>query len=262
VVNVARFEAALTTTLANASPDEIRRGVAALKSELACPAGTAAAVSAVKRIVNDYRTEDAVDAKALFQDLAEAIEDFPACIVAELQNPKVGILRTAKFRPNVAELVEWCERRLGCYERALERAHDVLRHHERAELERVAAEAAEAQWRERKAKEAAAARAEAAVQARLAAMPQSHNRALRVGEQRAREAWEWAMAKALRGRADLIEPYLSILAENPDLRDFATTQENLYAGTGWPELCKRLLHSGESKCPRKSREGYAVTGQK
>jgi hypothetical protein len=242
VSDVARFELALLTTLASRSADEIRGAIAGLKAQLASPAGPAGARAAVKRIASSYRPEEAIDPKALFADMAEAIEDFPARVIADLQDPKVGIIRVSKFRPVPAELVEWCEGRLRDYERALERAQEVLWRHERADLERAAAEAAETQWIEREAREAEAARLEADVQATLAAMPQPHNRPLRIGEQRARQAWEWAMAKALRSRADLVDPCLAILADNPDLRDFATTAENRYARTGWSELSKRLFN--------------------
>src|SRR5215211_1561511 len=91
--DIAHFELALMTSVAVTPPDEIRRSVAALKVELAHPAGPTAARVAVKRILTAYRAEDAVDPKALFEMMAEAVEDFPACIVEELHSPKVGIIR-------------------------------------------------------------------------------------------------------------------------------------------------------------------------
>ena len=87
---------------------EIRPRVQALIA----PAGREAALKMLALVIGSYRTSYD-EPKVFARQASAALEDFPADVLEELANPKVGIIRELKFAPSIAELVAWCERRQG-----------------------------------------------------------------------------------------------------------------------------------------------------
>lgn len=83
------------------------------ESELAVRASRAVVHDCVHAILLGYRTLDFPDAQAWVAQAVSALEDFPAVVLARLSNPKVGIVRVAKFAPAIADLVSWCEEDLA-----------------------------------------------------------------------------------------------------------------------------------------------------
>jgi len=224
--------------LGEASLEELREIVAVADAQFAERGGDLAR-SAIKRILRPYPAPDVDDPRALLEDMVESIEDYPAFVLEALQSPKAGILRECKFRPNIAEIVSWCDQCLRQGTELVEQAREALDWKEHEGTMRALEAAAEAQCRAAQLREAETARFQGEVKEALVRM-RLPNRPRRPGESSARERWETAMAKALGERPDLIPGYLRLLSEDPDLCHFATQQENTYSGTGWPELSKAL----------------------
>jgi hypothetical protein len=123
----------------------------------------------------------------------------------------------------------------------IEQAQAALARKERERTIRELHARAEAWWRAEKLRQQEGDRTEADVKRRLAAHHTSlQNRPKLIGEDRARLAWQEAMAKALRDRPDLVKPFVALLIANPDLCEFATRREHAYGNQGWPDLSRKL----------------------
>jgi hypothetical protein len=103
--------------LSGRSLTDMRTATRALGESLTRPAGSAG-LAALKRICDAYPAPDLVNPRAAVADMAAAIEDYPALVVEDLADPKIGIVRQSRFVPRIAELVAWCERRSGEYRAA------------------------------------------------------------------------------------------------------------------------------------------------
>ena len=230
--------------LHEASIEELREIVAVADAQFAERGGDLAR-SAIKRILRPYPAPDVDDPRALLEDMVTSIEDYPAFVIEALQSPKAGILRECKFRPNIAEMVSWCDEFLKQRTELMEEAREALHWKEREGTIRALEATAEAQCRAVQVRETEATRTQGKVKEALERM-RLPDRPTRPGESSARERWEAAMAKALRERSDLVPDYLRLLAENPELCHVATQRENSYFPTGWPELSKALSAAEES----------------
>jgi hypothetical protein len=228
--------------LAAASPAEIRQVLAVAEAEMAQPAGPAAK-AAVRKIMGAYPAVDLPDPAAFLSQAVEAIEDYPLAVVNALASPKTGIVRASKFLPRVAELCEWCETQLRRCRNTLEGGRAALWEAERAEVaQRAAMEAAARGQRNPAEIEADRVRMVERIDGLLADLRKTNRGGPRKpGSTGARSAWERAMCQRLRDRPDLVEEYMQILNERPDLCDFATEEERQCGGAGWPKLSERLL---------------------
>jgi hypothetical protein len=236
------------TDLSKLTVHEISKNILNLEEALRIAAG-ALVGDALRTIISAYpASRDFADPQRFVDQAMVALEDFPALIINELANPKVGIVRDARFLPRIAELVKWCERRIVYWRLACDGAREVIAERERAaairRLERESAEAA----REENASIAKAKEIEPEILHRLhqLAMRPSDRRPRR-GEERARNTWQTNMAARLSRRPDLVEPYISILEQHPELVCWATEQENTYRGSGWAKLSLRMFDLFESR---------------
>lgn len=230
-----------TDALPNLPIKDLRRGISTLKADMSRSAGSLAG-DALKRVIGAYPPpKDFANPQEFVDQAIMALEDFPAIIIQEMADPKVGIVREARFLPRIAELVKWCEGRITRYRLACSEAEYVLSHREREVTIRRLQEEADAAAAQDRARDEAARCIEPEILARLRNFTVwSPNRPRRAGEERAREAWQAAMAARLSRRPDLVEPYLTILAGHPELALWATERENSYRGSGWPDLSRRM----------------------
>lgn len=211
------------------SPDELQRAIVTVEAELSRPAGSLVG-EALKRIIGAYPApRDFANPQDFVDQAIIALEDYPAVIIEEMADPKVGIVREQRFLPRISDLVSWCEKRIWRYQLACGDAREAIAHQEREatirELHEQAAEAARAN----EALEATAKQLEPELLKRLRALPVwSREGRPRVGEERARDEWQAAMAQRIARRPDLVEPYLAILIKYPALLLWATEQENAY----------------------------------
>jgi hypothetical protein len=227
--------------LADRPIEEVRSAVVAMREAMQHPAAQATR-AALKRIAAGYPAPDVADPQVVVADMIAAIEDYPAVVVSDMADPKIGIVRSAKFPPRIAELVAWCENRLGDYRASYERAVSHLRQRElEAEWDRRAAQV-DAERGAREARGAAAKEAEATVLRRLREMPAASAEPARPGESFARERWQADMGRAIRARierggSDVSGKLLAVLDANPGFCVEATREENMYRNSGWPKLC-------------------------
>ena len=230
------------------TPAELQRGIAKVQAELGRRAGSLVG-EALKQIIGAYPVpKDFANPHDFLDQAILALEDFPALIIEEMADPKVGIVREQRYLPRIAELVGWCEKRIRRYESACFDAQEAIMHQEREATIRQMQEEAAAAARESQAREEAARELEPEVLKRLKALPTwTRERRPRVGEERAKDEWQAAMARSLARRPKLVEPYLEILAEHPALLLWATEQENAYRGSGWPKLSHRMLQVFEGQ---------------
>lgn len=227
--------------LGGISVEDLGRGITLLEAELARPAGSVIG-QALERVVEAFPLpKDLASPQAFVNQAVEALEDFPALIIEELANPKIGIVRELRFFPRIADLVKWCEARIARYQYACNDARKELEHREREVTIRRLQEEAAAAAREEQAREEAAKVLEPEILARLKALPiGTTERPRRVGEERAAHDWQKAMARSLSRRPDLAERYLGLVAGDAELRVWTTERENRYRGSGWPDLSHRL----------------------
>ena len=224
----------LSSAVNVAASVELECAIRLVQAELSQSAGRELARRAVKRILSGYPPPDVLDPKLAFERMIEAIEDYPSCIIDELQCAKRGIIRTCKFAPRISELVKWCDAKLWSYFVAIGQAENVLRAREKADRARVMA--AEAEAREKEAQQTEAILTE---ELRGIRLPEDHLPAF--GEAQAFERWKAAMAKTLSYRPDLITDYIIMLRDNRGLCLMATKQENMYRNSGWPLLGRHLF---------------------
>lgn len=68
---------------------------------------------AIKQIFSAYRKDDYADAKGFVAQLGVILEGYPPSVVEFISSPLTGIQRRAKWPPNIAEIVDACNDRLG-----------------------------------------------------------------------------------------------------------------------------------------------------
>jgi hypothetical protein len=231
--------------------EEINQVVAVLDKMLEEPAGPDVARQALTRIVKAYPPTEVIDPKSFIDDAIEALEDFPSIFVEAMADPKVGIVRTSKFAPRIAELVAFCESQAMQITFPKWHALDALRQIERAaetarrELERAQRAAewernapppmTDAEQREM---------AERAARVTKAAAEQARMAAKETNKKAARVRWEQNMWRALNGNdADEIA---SFLGDAEALCEEATDRELKEAGSGWPFLAGKIAEHREA----------------
>lgn len=72
----------------------------------------AQASKAVSILVAAYPSTNKVDADAMTQFLnilERTLEPYPAEVLAEMINPRTGIIATSNFLPSIAEVKRWCD---------------------------------------------------------------------------------------------------------------------------------------------------------
>ena len=69
------------------------------------------AAKAVGVVMAAYRAGLFTDAKSYLKLACAALEEFSPMILADMANPRIGIIRECVFPPSIAELVRWCEKR-------------------------------------------------------------------------------------------------------------------------------------------------------
>lgn len=72
----------------------------------------AQASKAVSILVAAYPSTNKVDADAMTQFLnilERTLEPYPAEVLAEMINPRTGIISTSNFLPSIAEVKRWCD---------------------------------------------------------------------------------------------------------------------------------------------------------
>lgn len=72
--------------------------------------GRQVAAQALALVMSAYRSSYA-DPKLFVRQASSALEDYPEQVLADLANPKIGLVRELKFAPSIAEMVEWCDKR-------------------------------------------------------------------------------------------------------------------------------------------------------
>ena len=224
--------------------------VADAEREMAHKAGTAVASKAMRLVMAAYRTPDLVDPVKFVDCAVQAIEDFPAIVVARLASPKTGIVRECKFPPTIAELVKWCESAEAPMKGSIESAcRQIERQRSAAESARIQIEQAaerarqKAEWdaaapeRERLAEEAQKL-AERAVNAR------AREEAIKRRRDTARANWTKAFFGALNGQPD--EVLERAFALGDDEQEQATEVELKAPGTGHVGLLKKVNEPQEA----------------
>src|SRR5262245_50014082 len=68
---------------------------------------------AIKMIFSAYRKDDYADAKGFVAQLGTILQTYPPSVVEHISSPMTGIQRKSKWPPNIADIVEACNDRLG-----------------------------------------------------------------------------------------------------------------------------------------------------
>jgi hypothetical protein len=218
-------------TAVSAGKQSIQRAAEAVSLELGMRAG-AGARQAITRVIRAFPTADFRDPVGLVSDMVEALEDYPAIVVSAMADPKTGIVRSAKFLPRIAEMIDWCDRELAAIKGIVANAQSAL--WRMSEAERYAKAAADRaanrdEWNKRE-----------AMLSKMVRRLANRGKDMNALEAKARCDWEKAMCDKLADRPDLVEEFAAILESQPDLIDMATKEERRSPRNGWPTLSHEL----------------------
>lgn len=76
---------------------------------------TSEAIKAASRLVKQWPHANPPSLEIWLTALAAALADYPAAVVAECIDPRMGLARVREFPPTVASIVMWCEARMAQY---------------------------------------------------------------------------------------------------------------------------------------------------